>query len=145
MDWKEKSKEQLVQFKKDVGYKEELIVSEAYEPYIEKQGKLEPNLKQYPNSDLPGVYIFYSESTGFLYIGKCSNNLGFRIGAHIGKPGDKAAPEYPYPYAESWIIENKNDLKVITIPLKREHFFLAPALETYMIWKLKPPYNARSK
>jgi len=127
----------LLEFREMIGYKKELPISEPYEPYIEQ------NKKQYPNADSPGVYIFYSESAGLLYIGKCSTDLGFRIWSHLQKPGK---PSEPYPNAEKWVKDHqKENLKFVTIPFIREHYFLASALEEYLIDKCKPKANAIGK
>jgi len=92
--------------------------------------------KPYPGANLPGVYIIFSSSGNILRIGKasCGSSLGKRLACYYkwGDSGQEGLHKY-----EGY--EDAKLLRTISFPKKRA--FEAPALEEYLINKLKPPYN----
>ena len=103
-----------------------LNVSEAWripENYID-------NPKCFPNSEFPGVYIFTDKNANILYIGKASSGLGSRIGnGYLGRNRVRKSDK----------IINAHYL--YTVKLNWEEFFLAPAIEEYLISELDPSGN----
>jgi len=90
--------------------------------------------KSFPFASYPGVYLFFDENETLLYIGKASSGLGQRIGnEYIGRSGV--------------LKTNKiSGAKVLrTIKLPKEHHFEAPAIEEFLIYKLKPTRNSVGK
>jgi len=76
MNWVEgasrKIEEALRKFEKMHGISEQNVVSEPYDLMCGK------NQEKYPNSDLPGVYIFAIEE-GILNVGKSKNQVGKQL------------------------------------------------------------------
>jgi len=148
---KEEIQALLCDFKELINYPERLEVSEPYFPYLdhqEKQGKSHGkgavSLKEY--SDNPGVYIFCTskKEKPYLYIGKSSTAIGYRVWKHIGKVGKT---DDPFPDAAFWIKKHDgdDDIAVFTIGFKSEHWFMAAALEEFLIKKRGPTYNKIGK
>ena len=129
----------LTFFVKEIGYKQDLKVSEPYQ-LINDSGEV--NTTQYPSADSPGVYIFCS-SEGCLYIGKSSRYMGNRIWSHIGR--SKRPNENEFPNAEEWIKASLPNVGIFTIPFSNEHWWLAPALEGYLTERLKPKHVAEGR
>jgi len=109
--------------------------------YPYKEYKDDPNkyfFEKWPNADEPGVYVFISSANKKpLYVGKSEAYLGNRIYSHLGKI-DKDDKKL-FPHAEEWAKANIEELCFITIPI--QPFWLAPALESFLIHELKPEYN----
>ena len=86
--------------------------------------------KSFPNAELPGVYFFLNAAGNLIYIGKASAGLGQRLGnGYIGQGGKIKDPKV----AEA--------SQLYTIALPKELFFIAPALEEFLIFKLDPKGN----
>lgn len=116
----------------EIGYGAKLDVSEAYPVYLAGR----PNPAQYPNADLPGVYVFCNEHE-VLYVGKCSRKLGKRIWEHLGKPNASDTGD-TFPYADDWVKATGENLLLYTVPVPDNHWWLAPALEGFMAEELTP-------
>jgi len=118
-----------------ISYPTKLQISEPYYIYKEyREGYNE--MKECPNSDFPGVYIFLAGNKIF-YIGMSTGYMGNRIWSHIGRLGKKSKSEDEYPNAEEWIKEHKPDIYCVTVPFPLDKFWLAPALEVFLIDKFK--------
>jgi hypothetical protein len=92
----------------------------------------------WPYATLPGVYVVYSETNKLVYIGKasCSSNLGARLGAHFKKAPDGTAIR-----PEGW-----GEAKYVrTVPVPRRFTFEAPAIEEYLLGKVKTTCNTRGQ
>jgi hypothetical protein len=144
---KEMIQNEINNFKTITGYKQPLEISSPYLPYVEHkkaEGKARGNdaIEPCEYSDQPGVYIFCAGEREILYVGKCSGGLGNRVWAHLGKAGDV---ENPFPNAAKWIKSNQPNIVFFTVGLKEGHWFMAPALEEFLIFKLKPTVNATGK
>lgn len=92
--------------------------------------------KEWGSAAASGVYVFYSEGMELLYIGE-SVNIGSRL-AHY------------FQYAENGsgkaVSQKSKDVRwVVTIGLVDDYWFLAPALEHYLIYELKPKRNKTLK
>jgi GIY-YIG catalytic domain len=84
----------------------------------------------FPNAELPGVYFFQNNEGNLIYIGKASNGLGERIGSgYIGQGGK---------IKDSKIADAS---QLYTIGLPKDLFFIAPAIEEFLIFKLDPKGN----
>jgi hypothetical protein len=84
----------------------------------------------FPNAELPGVYLFLNSTGNIIYIGKASKGLGQRIGnGYIGQGGVIKDPK----------ISEASQLYTIALPMRL--FFMAPALEEFLIDKLDPKGN----
>ncbi|HEY2837844.1 MAG TPA: hypothetical protein VGJ26_01755 [Pirellulales bacterium] len=106
--------------------------------FVERRGD-EP---QYPHSDNAGCYVFADDSGKILYVGKGSRHIGSRIAAPFGRWKRDGESE-PFPDAAQWIKDNKPGVWVIAFP--DEHWWLASALESFMIEKFDPPVNKRDR
>jgi len=112
-----------------------LQISEPYYIYKEyREGYNE--MKKWPNSDSPGVYIFLAGDK-ILYIGMSIGYMGNRIWSHIGRLGKKSKSEDEYPNAEEWIKGNKTEICFVTVAFPIDKFWLVPALESFLIDKFK--------
>ena len=91
----------------------------------------------WPFADHPGVYLLYSEGFEILYIGKASmsRNLGKRLWERFGA-GKTCRPK------EEWL---KPIRFVINIAVPKELAFEAPAIEEFLILKLRPKFNGTGK
>lgn len=128
----------LEEFVRELGYGQQLKVSEPYLIYERIN-----DTSQYPNSDSPGVYLFCSPQN-FLYIGKSSRYLGNRVWSHIGRK-KRANEEEEYPNAEHWIKESKPHVALFTVPFEEKHWWLAAALEGYLTDQLNPSHAAEGR
>jgi len=103
-----------------------LVLSEPYD--FKGDGQ-----ESWPNSALPGVYVITDEEEKLLYIGKasCTRNLGQRLGAHFtGSPPETKCNE-------GW-----SGFRFLrTIAVEQERHFEAPAIEEFLIFKLKTEFN----
>lgn len=83
--------------------------------------------------DKPGVYVFIQDGC-FKYVGRAlTNGLGSRAYEQINGFGDP-----------DWDIVIKDDNTIIGfICLKIDDWFVATALEAYLINLLNPPFNKR--
>lgn len=91
------------------------------------------NPLSFPNSEFPGVYFFTDFNEEVIYIGKASSGLGSRLGAYIGKENIKK---------DQKIDEAKS---IFTIKIEKDLFFLAPAIEEFLIYSLNPKINRIGK
>ncbi len=109
------------------------VIANVSEPY-----DILRNFKStWPNNELPGVYLFLSDSWDLLYIGE-SNELGTRLRKHFRYAANKKMGE---PKTD----EAKGTRFVITIGLKVDYGILAPALEKFLIKALHPQFNKIGK
>lgn len=138
----EEIKKNLADFAKIVSVQQFEISSEFY-PYKEyKDNRKKYYDEQWENADKPGVYIFISDDNDRpLYIGKSEGYLGNRIYGHVGRIGKSG--EELFPYAEEWAKNSREKLCFITIPVDPPR--LAPALESFLIYKMDPLYNIAGK
>ncbi len=93
----------------------------------------------YPDSEHPGVYILLDSEKKILYIGKasCSNNLGYRLGAHIERgPDGKGMPKDDVSEGTQYIV---------TISVPDDWAFMAPALEEFLIREINLGKNVTGK
>lgn len=89
--------------------------------------------QSFPNSADAGVYIFTDCDDHVLYIGKASG-LGQRIGqGYIGKGIDGSA------VLKGLKVAGARGLQ--TIPVEPKFYFMAPAIEEYLIREISPPNN----
>jgi hypothetical protein len=116
-------------FQKKISIGHKLLVSDPYLLYVKNMA----NLKPWNNSGLPGVYIYLTPQNIF-YIGKSEVKMGDRIWNRIGKEGNE---KNPYPDAEDWVHNNKDNIAFVTIPLEPNLFWLAAALEAFLIWQIE--------
>ena len=88
-----------------------------------------------PDTERPGVYVFYDEDKNLLYIGKASWNstVGARIASYFKKNPETAIETLP---SHNWTRDPKY---VQTIPVERA--FEASSLEEYLITTLRPVDN----
>jgi excinuclease UvrABC nuclease subunit len=95
--------------------------------------------QKWPNAEFPGVYILFDKNKEVLLIGKasCSRTLGDRLGEKlrwkdkkIGKGGHLNNPDIRY-------------LATIRVPI--DNAFEAPAIEEYLLKKLRPSLNKQCK
>jgi hypothetical protein len=91
----------------------------------------------WPFGDRAGLYLIYNGSLELLYIGKASMSrcLGNRLWEYFGC-GAACAPK------AEWL---KPARFVITIAVPKEMPFEAPAIEEFLIRKLKPKSNGTGK
>jgi hypothetical protein len=116
-----------------IGYPHHLGASPPYYPYDDPEG-----MQQYPNSDVPGCYVFAAGNGQVQYVGKASRYLGNRIWAHIGRGRGRDKGGELYPNADTWLRENQPDIAVWCVGLPDEHWWLAAALEGFMTEALLP-------
>jgi len=84
---------------------------------------------KWPSNELPGVYVFLDSDKLLTYIGKASNNIGARLAARFDikwNPKSEEAVGCHY---------------ITTIPLPREAYFEAPAIEEFLLKNLKTRSN----
>ena len=96
--------------------------------------------KVYPGTEFPGVYVISKVNGEILRIGKasCSSSLGKRLSSYYRWHDKKYIGVGKYEgYTEAFIIH--------TISLPQDRAFEAPAIEEYLIDRLKPPYNKVGK
>lgn len=119
-------------FKEITGIKVELEVSGAYKMLTDYPEKI------YPNSGNPGVYIFSCDDK-ILYIGHSKRFMGNRISSHLVK----SEKEKPKLYFEDQDKESDtgDNLELHTIPFIDKLWYLAPALEGYLIENYRSEHN----
>ncbi len=81
-----------------------------------------------------GVYYFRNDSRGVLYVGRAlpGTKFGSRIWSHLRAEDAE------------WKEDIQHASAVLGfIPVKDEHWYMASALELYLIDILEPPHNAR--
>ena len=88
----------------------------------------------WPFVDSPGVYFVFDADMQVLYIGKASLNSWF---------GNRLSTYFRYGDHKECVVQNSDSWKgvprfVAVIPIEAEYKFEAPALEEYLITKLKP-------
>jgi len=91
----------------------------------------------YPNADSPGVYVFFDHSMNLLYIGKasCGADIGSRLDKYI-----EYGPDNKYKFKQDKVKYSATRfLATISVPDYRS--FEAPAVEEFLIKRLKPPLN----
>ena len=91
----------------------------------------------WPFVESPGVYFIFDADMQVLYIGKASMNswFGNRLHTYFQFGSDK---ECVVQNRDSW---NGDPRFVAVIPMDQKYRFEAPALEEYLITKLKPIDN----
>lgn len=107
-----------------------LEVSKSYYPYRKPPEKCE-------YKDEAGVYIFISGNGEPIYVGKCEEKLGDRIWRYLGShPSGKIQSEPPQD-AVGWVRKEGSDISIITIRVPKSIYWLAPAIEGFLIDKYK--------
>jgi hypothetical protein len=95
----------------------------------------------WPSADQPGIYAFLSETGEIIYIGKASmsNTLGSRLSAYTkyGEKNSDGSATCQLKHS-GW---NPEPRYVVTVGLKKEFSFEAPAIEEYLIIRLSPSNN----
>jgi excinuclease UvrABC nuclease subunit len=123
--------------KEEVASFVESLKGAAANPWVEMMSEPFDINTQYsstwPNNELPGVYLFLSDSYELLYVGK-STLLGARFSKHFHYSEDKRSG---VPVTD----ESKDTRYIMTIGLRKEFGWLAPSLEEFLIAKLKPLRN----
>jgi hypothetical protein len=74
----------------------------------------------------PGVYLFFDSSERLLLVGCSMSVMRNRVASHLTTPVYRLLPQ------SGWID---------VIPLELRWYFLAPALEAYLICKCAPKHN----
>ena len=92
--------------------------------------------KVWGSVDNSGVYIFYSSSGDLLYIGE-TINIGGRMSHYFKYAKDRSG--------KSISNKSKNVRWVVIIGFINKYWFLAPALEHFLIKELKPKRNINIK
>ena len=94
----------------------------------------------WPNSDKAGIYAFLDRDLNVVYIGKSSMNsfLGARLSAYCGYDENRNCRLHH----SGWTASPRY---VWTVGVPDELSFEAPALEEYLIKKLKPTDNVAGK
>ena len=88
--------------------------------------------KEWGSANLSGVYAFYSDSKELLYIGE-SVNIGGRLSSYFKYAHDGAGRAIsPKSKGVRW---------VVIIGFTDDYWFMAPSLEHYLIYELKPKRN----
>ena len=92
--------------------------------------------KHYPFKRQQGVYCFVDSAGALLYIGKtsCSNDFGYRLSGHFEYALDRTARAKNAQYQAAQYIY------VISLP--SGHGFEAPAIEEWLIARLRPSVNS---
>lgn len=122
----------------------EFSVGPAYDLYPkEDDTKMKCDLKwpdTWPNSDKAGIYAFLDRELNVVYIGKSSMNsfLGARLSSYCGY-GEEKICELKH---STWTIQPRY---VWTVGVADDLSFEAPALEEYLIMRLKPVDNVAGK
>jgi hypothetical protein len=95
--------------------------------------------KAWPGCESSGVYVFIGEGDEVLYIGKtsCAATIGGRLGHYFGYNTDKTHKIYNEFYSDV--------RRVGTIGLPRNHEFEVPAVEEFLISRVKPRLNTQGK
>ncbi len=85
-------------------------------------------------SDSVGVYYFRNDPRGGLYVGRAlpGTKFGSRIWSHLRAEDAEWQEDITHPSAVLGLI-----------PVKDELWYMASALELYLIDLLQPPHNAR--
>ena len=89
-----------------------------------------------PNSDMPGVYMFFDGDWRAIYVGKasCGQAIGNRLWTHIDVNNHVCTPKNP------WLHEEKARY-LLTVAVPRKTAFEAPMLEEFLIGELGPVRN----
>ena len=85
----------------------------------------------WPNSDRPGVYLFFDNQSDLIYIGKAAS-LGSRLSSYFKYADDESCE-----VKDNW--GEKEPDSLVTVPVSKP--FEAPSLEEYLISCLNPPVN----
>jgi hypothetical protein len=88
-----------------------------------------------------GVYLHFNEDDLLLYVGKAAS-LGPRLACyyiHADYPRDRSCKVIDPR------LEREGGSGIRVIPLDEELAFLAPALESYLIYHLDPPLNTQGR
>jgi hypothetical protein len=133
---KAKLEECIAAFKREIGYAGAIEVSDPHYRFrFLANRKDEPH---WPGADEPGCYVFFSTKPApgcqILYVGKGSRFMGTRIWSYFGR-WDMAGGPTPFPDAVDWVIAHEPGFVAITVP--PSHWWLAPALESFLIDCLK--------
>lgn len=119
-----------------------LEVSELYDLFPDREHPVSPCWPEdyFPNAERAGVYFFFDERLNLLYVGKASmsNCLGNRLGAYFKYEEDGKTCRVIHEWSA-----NLKYLATVAVP--PEMPYEAPALEEFLISRLKPPDNSRGK
>jgi hypothetical protein len=94
----------------------------------------------FPHAGRAGCYIFANDAGDILYVGKGSRHMGNRIWEPFGRQGN-ASEEELLPEAREWVKRHRPGVWAIAVP--DEHWWLAMALEGFLIEELLPSQNKR--
>ncbi|MBX7046075.1 MAG: GIY-YIG nuclease family protein [Ignavibacteria bacterium] len=95
-------------------------------------------LKAYPNNELAAVYAFFDLENRLQYIGSTTVSIGARFKEYFKK--DKTDRNKCIKLEKFNVVES-----ISTLGLIEDNKFLAPAIESYLIYKLNPPINKKLK
>lgn len=137
-DIRAKLESAIDRFKEAIGYRGTFSISEPYYPYEDPDGD-----QRYPWPDDAGCYVYANGAGSILYVGKGSRYMGTRIWAPIGRRGKPE--EEVYPNAKEWMKNHAPHVGVWAIKVPAEHWWLATALEGYLIETLNPSENKRKR
>lgn len=97
---------------------------------------------QFPHAEEPGCYVFANADGKILYVGKGSRHMGQRIWAPFGRQRRDGELDL-FPDALPWVKEHKPGVWAVAVP--RDHWWLAMALEGFLIETINPPENKRKR
>ena len=127
----------VADFKQELGYSGHLEIADPYYAYDDLAGT-----QSYPFAERAGCYVFASRDGNILYVGKGSRHIGRRIWVPFGRVA-KAGETDAFPNAKTWIKQNAPNVGVWAIAVPDNHWWLATALEGFLIQELKPSENLR--
>ena len=94
------------------------------------------------NPKLPGTYALSNASGTLLYVGKGSQKadagIARRLLNHVVRPIKSRGP---YVLVDNWSIRGVDTIH--TLGFLPAHAYMIPALESFLIDRLKPKYNVR--
>jgi hypothetical protein len=126
------------QFKTEIGYTRNLPIKGPHHRYdfVDDPAK-EP---RYPHAGEPGCYVFFNSEGAVLYVGRSARDegMGDRIWDPFGRRR-KDGENDPFPVAKPWVKLHKPGVWAVAVP--KEHWWLAMALEGFLIEEFDPPEN----
>ena len=85
--------------------------------------------KYWPDTCLPGVYLFATENGETRYIGKASREVGYRLGTYWNNDNGKAVPQND---------KSEGVRYIATITVCKDRAFEASSIEEWLIREIKP-------
>jgi hypothetical protein len=137
--------ELIEEFQREIGYTRQLSIAGPHYRYGFAHD-LGAEV-QFPHACEPGCYVFFSNHDSsqkgrVLYVGKGSRTMGHRIWAPFGRQRKNGELD-PFPNAKAWVKEHKPGVYAVAVP--QNHWWLAMALEGFLIERFKPPENKRAR